>query len=211
MNTKTTTPILIFYTLLITLLCSLTISHTYADDSDDQNRYGYMGYGQMGPGYMGSGHMGYGRMGSGYMGSGHMGYGRMGTGHMGMGMGMGMMGINYMHMLDLSDSQRKSMRSIQKSTRTQQFALHDKLTEYADELYSLYKKEKPNAKKIGGVYKKIFDIKRQKIELGITTKNKAYDVLTEEQKEKLKEWKSSGMGYRQYRGRQGRGMHRMME
>jgi len=126
-------------------------------------------------------------------------------------MGMGMMGINYMHMLDLSESQRKSMRSIKKSTRTQQFALHDKLTEYADELYSLYKKDKPNAKKIGGIYKKIFDIKRQKIELGITTKNKAYDVLTKEQKEKLKEWKSSGMGYRQYRGQQGRGMHRMME
>lgn len=177
MNTKTTTPILIFYTLLITLMCSLTISRAYADDSDDQNRYGYMG--------------------SGHMGSGHM--------------GMGMMGINYMHMLNLSDSQRKSMRNIQKATRTQQFALHDKLTEYADELYSLYEKDKPNAKKIGGIYKKIFDIKRQKIELGITTKNKAYDVLTKEQKEKLKEWKSSGMGYRQYRGQQGRGMHRMMK
>ena len=114
MNTKTTTPILIFYTLLITLLCSLTISHTFADDSDDQRRCGY--------GYMGSGHMGYCRMGSGHMGSGHM------------GMGMGMMGNKYMHMLGLSDSQRKSMRSIQKATRTQQFALHDKLTEYADEL-----------------------------------------------------------------------------
>ena len=206
MNTKITTPILIFYTLFITLLCSLTISHTYADDYDDQNRYGYMGsghmgYGQMGPGYMGSRHMGYGRMGSGCM----------GAGHMGMGMGMGKMGMNCMHMLDLSDSQRKSMRSIQKATRTQQFALHDKLTEHTDELYSLYKKDKPNAKKIGGIYKKIFDIKRQKIELGITTKNKAYDVLTKEQKEKLKEWKSSGMGYRQYRGQQGRGMHRMME
>ena len=78
-------------------------------------------------------------------------------------------------------------------------------------MYYLYKNDNPNSKKIGCIYKKIFDIKRQKIELGITTKNKAYDVLTKEQKEKLKEWKSSGMGYRQYRGQQGRGMHRMME
>ena len=78
-------------------------------------------------------------------------------------------------------------------------------------MYSLYKKDKPNAKKIGGVYKKIFDIKRQQIELGITTKNKAYDVLSKEQKKKLKEWKSSGMVHHQNRGQQGRGMHRMME
>ena len=65
-------------------------------------------------------------------------------------------------------------------------------------------------KKIVSVYKKIFDIKRTQIELGITTKNKVYDVLTDEQKKILKEWKSSPMGYRQNRGG-GRGMRHMMQ
>lgn len=197
MNASTKTQTLIFHSLLIILLCTFTITRVSADDSDDQRQYGYMGMGHMGSGHMGSGHMGSGYMGSGHMGSGHM--------------GMGMMGNNFMHMLDLSDSQRKSIRNIQKETRAQQLTLHDKLTEHADELYSLYKEDKPNAKKIGNIYKKIFDIKRQQIELSITTKNKAYDLLSKEQKEQLKEWKSSGMGYRNFRNQQGRGMRHMMQ
>ncbi|MCW8901836.1 MAG: Spy/CpxP family protein refolding chaperone [Gammaproteobacteria bacterium] len=187
MNTKTTTPILTIYLLFITLLFSLTISPANAYDSENI-QYGHMD----------SGHMGYGNM------------GMMGMGHMGSG-NIGMMGNNYMYMLDLSDSQRKSIRDIQKETRTQQLALHDKLTEHADDLYSLYKEDKPNAKKIGSIYKSIFDLKRQKIELSITTKNKVYDLLTKEQKEKLKEWKSSRMGYGMFRNQQGQGMRHMMQ
>ena len=139
MNIKNTK---LHHFILITLLSSLVISITHADDSDDKRQYGYMGH--MGSGYMGSGHM----MGYGHMGSGPMGYGRMGMGHMGYGrFGMGTMGPMGMHMLDLSDSQRKSIRDIHKGTRTQQLALHDELAEHADELHSLYKKDKPNAKK----------------------------------------------------------------
>lgn len=182
MNTKATTPILIFYLLLISLLCGLTIPRANADDSDDKWSYGH------------------GRMDSGPVGMGHMGAGHM-----------GMMGYNYMYMLDLSESQRKSMRNIQKGTRTQQLTLHDKLTEHADELYPLYKEDKQDAKKIGSIYKNIFDIKRQQIELSITRKNKAYDVLTKKQKEQLKEWKSSRMGNRNFRNQQGRGMPHMMQ
>lgn len=203
MNATTKTQMLVFYSLLITLLFSLVSTRVSADDSDDQSQYGYMGKGNMGYGHMGFGQMGMGNMGYGHMGN--MGYGHMGSGQ------MGMMGNNFMHMLDLSNSQRKSVRNIQRETRTQQLTLHDKLTEHSDELYSLYKADKPNAKKIGNIYKKIFDIKRQQIELRITTKNKAYDVLTKEQKEKLKEWKSSGMGYGKFRNPQGRGMRHMMQ
>ena len=192
MNTKTTTPILKLYLPLITLLFSLTISSANAQDC------GYMQSGNMGPGNMGMGNMGPGNMGM-------MGMGNMGSGN------MGMMRNNYMHMLDLTASQRKSIRDIQKATRTQQFTMHDKLTEYADDLSSLYNEDKPNAKKIGSIYKKIFDLKRQQVELRINTKNKAYDVLTKEQKKKLKEWKSSSMGSGRSQNPQGRGMGRMMQ
>ena len=202
MNTKTTTPTLKLYLSFIALLFSLTISSANAQDC------AYMQSGNMGPGNMGMGNMGPGNMGMGNMGPGNMGM--MGMGNMGFG-NMGMMRNNNMHMLDLTTSQRKSIRDIQKATRTQQFTMHDKLTEYADDLSSLYNEDKPNAKKIGSIYKKIFDLKRQQVELRINTKNKAYDVLTKEQKEKLKEWKSSSMGSGRSQNPQGRGMGRMMQ
>lgn len=212
MNTKTTTPTLKLYLSLIALLFSLSISSANAQDCGymqpgnmGTGNMGMMGMGNMGPGNMGMGNMGPGNMGMGNMGPGMMGMGNMGAGN------MGMMRNSYMHMLDLTTSQRKSIRDIQKATRTQQFTMHDKLTEYADDLSSLYNEDKPNAKKIGSIYKKIFDLKRQKIELGINTKNKAYDVLTKEQKEKLKEWKSSRMGFGRSQNPQGRGMGRMMQ
>ena len=207
-------------TSILVISAFLAVISFHSASADDNSRpYGYMmgpgnmmGYGQMGPGNMG---MGYGRM---Y--PGHMMGGMMGPGHMmgGAGMGMGgmmgpgnMMGMGYMNMLDLTDSQRKSMRDIHKSMRNQMIALHDNVGEYSDELYTLYREEKPNAKKIGAVYKKIFDIKRQKIELKISTHNKVHDVLTKEQKEKLKQWNMPGMGTPPIgrTGMPGRGMHMM--
>jgi Spy/CpxP family protein refolding chaperone len=91
--------------------------------------------------------------------------------------------------------------------RAKHWELKDKIAEYKDQLHELYSKEKPDAKTIGNVYRKIFDIQRQFIELHIHTKNKKYDVLTKEQREKLKEW---SLGWRGQSTGSGRGMHRMM-
>ena len=111
-------------------------------------------------------------------------------------MGMNHMGRydHYFHMLGLTSSQRKAMRDIQKKNRTERFELKDKINDYSDQLYSLYDQEKPNAKKIGEIYQKIFNIKRQIIELHINIKNQKYDKLTKDQQEKLKELKSNWMG-----------------
>jgi Spy/CpxP family protein refolding chaperone len=131
-------------------------------------------------------------MGTGHMGTGHMGMGHMGTGHMGMGhMGMGHMGMHDYHIyrLDLTESQRKSMRNIRKETRAELIELQDKIAEHSDQLYSLYDQDKPDAKKIGEVYQKIFDLKRQIIELQINIKNQQYDKLTKEQRERLKKFR----------------------
>lgn len=177
MNTRTISTSFILSYILLGLLSILAVSNATADDDNNYMGMGYMGSGHMGMGYMGSGHMG-----MGYMGSGHMGMGYMG------------MGFNSFYMLDLSDAQRTSIRTIFKESRTQQIALQDKISNLSDDLYALYKEDKPNPKKISAVYKKIFDNRREQIELGLTTRNKAYDVLTKEQKEKLREWKSSCMG-----------------
>lgn len=184
MNNQSNTPSLYSYCLTLTFVVFLSIPFSYADDDD--RRQG-MGYGPMGQGYMGYGHMGSRRMGM-------------------MGMGYG-----FLSSLDLSNEQRATIRNIHKEMRSQKFSLQDKIAELSDELHTLYKEDKPNAKKVGAVYKKIFNLKQQQIELGITIKNKTYDVLNKKQKEKLKALKSSGTNYRSYKGMYGRGMHRMMD
>ena len=186
MNKQSNTASLYSYCLTLTLVVLLSIPFSYADDDDGRQHMG-MGYG--------------------HMGQGHMGYGNMGSCRMGM-MGKG---YRFLSRLDLSREQRTNIRNIHKDMRSQQFALRDKIAEHKDELHSLYKADKPNAKKIGAVYKKIFDLKQQQIELAITIKNKTYDVLNKKQKEKLKELKSSETDYRSYKGMHGRGMHHMME
>lgn len=195
MNIQSNTSSHFLYLLTLAFVAFLSMPLSYADD-DKRN---YMG--------MGHGHMGYGNMGNGHMGQGHMGYGHMGSHQMGM-MGMG---YGFMNNLDLSKEQRTTMRNIHKEMRTQQFALQDKISELSDELQLLYKEDKPNVKKVSSVYKKIFDIKRQQIELGITTKNKSYDVLNKEQKDKLKELQSSASNYRFHQGMHGQGMSHMMD
>ena len=184
MNNQSNIPSLYPFCLTLTFVVFLSIPFSYADDDD--RRQG-MGYGPMGQGHMGYGHMGSHRMGM-------------------MGMGYG-----FFSSLDLSNEQRATIRNIHKEMRSQQFSLQDKIAELKDELHTLYKEEKPNAKKVGAVYKKIFTLKQQQIELSITIKNKTYDVLNKKQKERLKELKSSGTDYRSYKGMYGRGMHHMMD
>jgi Spy/CpxP family protein refolding chaperone len=137
---------------------------------------GGMGYG-MGPGMMGG--MGYG------MGRG-MGYGMMGGYGTGSGMMMGGMGY---WMLELSKAQRNKMEKIAEATRKANWALMGKMMDDMVKLRDLYAAEKLDAKKIGAVYGKMFDIRRQMIENQIEATNKARDVLTKEQKEELrKRW-----------------------
>jgi len=139
----------------------------------------------------------------------------MGYGHMGMGhghMGSGLMGTRYRFMdsLDLTTEQRTTIRNIHKESRNQQLDLQDKIAEHKDKLYSLFKEDKPDEKKVGDVYKKIFSLKQQKIELAIKTKNKTYDILNKKQRKKLKELKSSESNYRDMHGDMHDGMHHMM-
>lgn len=169
-------------TLFVTLLlCLLPFSASLADDDD---------YPMMGPGgcpMMGSGQMGMGGMGMGMMGM----MGNMGGMPM-MDMGMGM--PNHFYLLDLSDTQRKALRDIERKTRAEHFTLQEKITDLNDQLYALYKQDKPDAKKVGEVYQQLFNLKRQMIELHINARNQQYDLLTKEQQAKLKEL-TSGMPY----------------
>lgn len=195
-------------TLYILIFCLLWVPSLHAQDDDmmGMNRMGtvplmpMMGMGQMGGCRMGMmsmmGPMGMGRMGM----MGPMGMGPMGM--MSMMRGMGMM----QYMLDLSGEQRNQMRDIHKDTRSKMWPLRDRMMEYNDDLYELYQQDTPDAGKVGDVYKNIFDIKRQMIELHVKARNRMFDVLTDEQKAQLEQMTSSWMGGYGPRGRRGMGM-----
>jgi Spy/CpxP family protein refolding chaperone len=144
--------------------------------------YGY-GYG-MGPGMMG----GYGMMhGPGMMG----GYGMYGPGMTGGGYGMGprMMGVGAVWMLNLTDEQRAKISKLQDELRKKQWATMGQIMDERQKLFELYSAENPDPKKVGAVYGKIFDLRRQMIEAAIDTQNRAQAVLTQEQRAQLEQWR----------------------
>jgi Spy/CpxP family protein refolding chaperone len=153
-----------------------------------QRQAGYGGPG-MGPGAtMGGGGMG--MMGGGMMDM-MMGDGMGGMGMMGMGpgtmMGGGMMGgLGMLGMLDLTDEQRAKIRKIEDEQRKKNRELYGKIEDESVKLRDLYDADTPDARKIGAVYDKIFDLKREAIVAGIDAHNKARAVLTKEQQEQLK-------------------------
>ncbi len=152
----------------------------------------YSGAGMMGPGMMGGGMMDM-MMGGGMMGGG------MGPGMMMGGGGMGMMG-----MLNLTDEQRGKIRKIEDEQRKKSRDLYGKIEDESVKLRDLYDTDTPDARKIGAVYDKIFDLKREAIVASIEAQNKARAVLTKEQQEQLKSFRRGGMGMGGY-GQRGMG------
>lgn len=116
-----------------------------------------------------------------------MGMGMMGMGRGGMGSGMSM--------LDIDDKQRKEMRVIQRELRRKIWALKGQMLDEQDKLADLYDADTRNAKAIGNVYGKIFNLKRQIIEATVEAGNKKRAVLSKEQRETLDNTKGMmGMG-----------------
>ncbi len=162
----------------------------------DDNEYRDPGYGMEYPmesemteeycpgcGMMGSHGAGPGMMGDYGMGHGMMGGNGMGPGMMG---SYGMMGAGPMSGLELNRDQRKQMLRIQSELRKQNWALQGEILDAREQLFELYLEDTLDAKKIGAVYAKIFDLRRQMIEAGINAHNRQRTVLTEEQRQQLR-------------------------
>ena len=108
-----------------------------------------------------------------------------GAGAMGFGEGHMTARLRAIWKLDLTAEQKVKIRAIQKDLRAKHWELEDKIDEASDELMGMYKFPKRDPQAIGKVYGKIFDYRRQMIELAVDAGNKAGDVLTTEQ---WKEW-----------------------
>lgn len=113
-------------------------------------------------------------------------------GHGGM---MGMMGTEAMmepdmHMLgalDLSDEQRSKINKLSDEFRHDNWARQGLMNDESAKLRDLYEADRRDAAAIGREYQKVFDIKRQMIEAYLDVQNRIEDVLTPEQRAKMKE------------------------
>jgi Spy/CpxP family protein refolding chaperone len=154
------------------------------------------GYG-MGPGMMGGYGMGPGMMGGYGMGPGMMGGYGMGPGMMGgYGMGPGMMGPGMMmpySQLDLSDAQRAKLNGIRADMRQKQQVLGKQMRSERTKLQELYEADKPDRAAIRSQQRKILGIQRQMMDNWMAAQNQMDDLLTDEQRDELRDWERGWM------------------
>jgi len=137
--------------------------------------------------------------GTGMMMDGMMGGGMMDMmmGGMGGRGGMSMMdmmgGMGALRGLDLSEEQRAKLHKIEDEQRKKTWGLTGKIMDESAKLRELYGADAPDANKIGAVYDRIFDLKRELIVTGIEARNKARALLTPEQQKQLKQQRRGGM------------------
>jgi Spy/CpxP family protein refolding chaperone len=150
---------------------------------------GMMG-GGMGPGMMGGG-MGPGMMGGGVMGGG------MSPGMMGGGMSPGMMGggMGALWGLDLSDAQRQQVLKIQDELRRKNWDLLGQQQDEQAKLRDAYiASGKRDRAAIVAAYKRIGDLRVQRIENSLDAAEKIEGALTQPQRDQLKRYGPWWMG-----------------
>lgn len=161
---------------IVIVACTLGVTANFATaDSDRGMERGMMG-----------GHQGYG-MGMGMMG-GYQGYGMgMMGGRHGYGMGPGMMGHEAFRGLNLSSDQKSKVSKIRKSVRAKHMELMDEMMDAQDKLQELYDADKLDAAAINKQHKVVEDLRRQMVESSVDAHNQISDILTKEQRDKLRE------------------------
>ncbi|MDH3673360.1 MAG: Spy/CpxP family protein refolding chaperone [Gammaproteobacteria bacterium] len=110
-----------------------------------------------------------------------------GTSHMQPGAMHMMRGSGRYEMLGLSDAQRKDVNGIHDGLRKQHWQLMGQMMDEQATLRDLYDTEILDPTAIGEAYARIFDLKRQMIETAIDARNRKHALLTEEQREQLKQ------------------------
>ncbi|MCM5569837.1 Spy/CpxP family protein refolding chaperone [Burkholderiaceae bacterium FT117] len=148
------------------------------------------GYGPgwgMGPGMMGPGMMG--GWGAGMMGPGMMG--GWGSGMMG-GAGFGMMGLGAGRALwlpDLNDKQRAELSKIQDETRRKQWEIagkmQDEMAKIRDAMDASGKRDRAE---VMAAFDRMTALRKQRLEIALDTAERVDQVLTPEQREKLRRW-----------------------
>lgn len=167
--------------LTVWLMAGLISLAAFAAVADDEVKLqGGCPYGMKGPGMMGQGMMGSGMMGPGMMG--HGCGGMMGHGHGMMG-GYGPMGLP-----DLKEDQQKKISAIYEELHKKRWDLMTKMQGEQATLRGFYAADKRDPAAIGNQYRKISELRRQMVEQSVDAHNRMEDVLTKEQKGKLRSY-----------------------
>lgn len=116
------------------------------------------------------------------------GMGMMG-GHMAMEPGMHMLGE-----LNLTAEQRAKITKLTDDFGHDNWALQGQMNDESVNLRKLYEADKRDPAAIGAEYQKVFEVKRQMIVAYLETENRIEEVLTVEQRAKLKAMRSKIQG-----------------
>jgi len=158
--------------------------------------HGHGGHGHgpgsgMGPGMMGGYGAGYGMgpgmMGPAMMGPGMMMGGMMGPGMMGAGVMMGGM-MGPLWALDLTDAQRAQINKIHDEARRKVWDVMGKMQDEWAKLRDAYASGERDRAAILGAYKRVGELRLQRIESMLDAHEKIDAVLTKEQREQLRRW-----------------------
>ncbi|BAU49828.1 hypothetical protein SVA_3280 [Sulfurifustis variabilis] len=160
------------------------------DGQTMQQMMGPSGYGY-GPGWGGGPGMMRGGMMGGW-GGGMMGPGMMGPGTMDQEWAMG--GTAPFEALDLSDEQRGQIARIRDAERRKHWNVAGQIMDQQSRLRGLYEADQPDPKQVGQVYADISQLRRQMVETHVAADNEIQQLLTQEQREQLKQWRR-GPGY----------------
>jgi Spy/CpxP family protein refolding chaperone len=146
--------------------------------------YGPGGQGGYGPGYgMGPGMMGGYGMGPGMMGGGMMGGGMMGGGGMGPGFGRALWS------LDLDTAQRKEVLKVQDELRRKNWEVAGKMQDEMAKLRDAYwASEKLDRSATLAAYKRINELRQQRLQNSLDAADKLEKILTAEQREQVRRW-----------------------
>jgi len=105
----------------------------------------------------------------------------------GYGMGPGMMG-GALASLDLTDAQRSQVNQIMDDVRRKNWDVMGKMQDEMAKLRDAYSGGKRDRTAILGAYKRISDLRLQRIENGLEAMEKFEGVLTKEQRDQLRRW-----------------------
>lgn len=169
-----------------------------------------LAHAQMGPGMMGPQERGYGateeRIAPQYM-PGMQGRGMFGPGMMGgcldmgpgmMGGGMGMM-MDPSLMLDLTEEQRQEMQSIQRDMRREHMNVMLDIMDLRDEMRDEMLADRPDPERVRELHSQMAEHHGEIMESRVEMRNRMYDLLTDEQRDQMRE-----MRQQPHRGRMGR-------
>ena len=98
-------------------------------------------------------------------------------------------GMNMMRMMgitNLTDEQQNSINQLHDSMRKSHWELMGLAMDERVNLRDAMAADRPDPKNVGGIYGRLFDLKRKMIESQIETHNGVLDLLTEEQAEQMK-------------------------